>query len=193
MSRDLDGGGSAPVPLEQLRELVRGHGAWCVVGVVTDRNGQGHFEIEDGDVRVDVLLQSGEHVWARLGGIAGGSGVGIYSIPDPGAECLVALPDGRKDGEALLVGFLSTGKLPDGLDGSGTVIIAVKAGQKVLVHDGTAGDAKALATKDDVDNHTHPLPVLVAGMTTVTSTPGPSTISTEKPAAITGTSVLKAK
>lgn len=177
--------------------------ASCTIGIVGARaQGDSHFEQADGRVRVDVQIQSGEHVWARLGGVAGGRGVGIYSIPLAGSEVLVALPDGAVDGEAVLLATLDTGEVPDGLTAGGTTVIAVPAGEQVLVHDGAAGDAKALATKEDVDNHTHDLEAMKvvttasAGTWDVIRDPAAPPLPpkpTKKPAAVAGTSVLKAK
>ena len=189
-----------PFPREMLRELLGvGDGrASCAIGVVEAREQGGPtYELEDGRARVDVALQGGEHVWARLAGGAGGRGVGIYSIPLAGSEVLVALPDGAIEGEAVVIATLDTGEAPDGLTAGGTTVIAVPAGERVLVHDGNAGDAKALVTKDDFDGHDHPLPQIVAP---AGNAGGPCTVNplaevgaTKGAAAAEGTSVLMAK
>jgi len=169
--------------------------ASCTIGIVGARaQGDSHFEQADGRVRVDVQIQSGEHVWARLGGVSGGRGVGIYSIPLAGSEVLVALPDGAVDGEAVVLATLDTGEVPDGLNEGGTTVIAVPAGEKVLIHDGDSGDCKALVTKDDFDGHTHPIPPLNAPNGPVTpGPPGAKITDTGGAPAATGTVVLLAK
>lgn len=199
-----------PFPVGPLKEaLGLGDGAtgiWTALGVVEARDDSAdYWAIADGDLRLDVRLARGGRAWARLSAIAAGSALGIWRIPPAGTEVLVAFPDGVIDGEAVVVAQLATGQLPDGLDGPGKVIVAVAAGEQVLIHDGNAGDAKPLATKDDVDNHTHALPALqisISGTpypvqaTPIPSPPTPAPASpgdVAKPTPVDGTSVLLAK
>jgi hypothetical protein len=162
--------------------------------------GPSHFEIVEGgaDVLVDVELQpSFVRCTARLGGLGGGAGRGFWAIPPVGAEVIVLVPDGDLEAGPVIVGAESSGQVPDGL-GPTTFVICAPAGGQLLVHDGTAGEAVALATMDDVTSvrdsldaavtvfnaHVHPAP---GGTTSATGTPQSG------PGFPNGTSVLKAK
>lgn len=161
--------------------------------------GSSHFEVTEGaDVLVDVELQpSGVRTSARLGG------VGIYAIPPVGAEVIVLVPDGELEAGAVLVA--RTGEAPDGL-AADTLVVVAPAGGTVLVHDGTAAEAVALATKADVQGlrdyvnqqfdaasgHKHSVSgAVTVAITTIAVTPTATpNIPVPQPA---GTSVLRAK
>ncbi len=192
-------GGELPFPIEVLRAVMRDGRAWARLGVVKARTqGAQRYEIVDGAILVDVLLQTGQPVLARLATAAAGAGVGVWNVPAEGAEVLVLFPEGTIDGGGVIVAVTSTGQLADGVDGSPTIVIAVAAGAKVLIHDGSASAAEALVRKSEFEAHSHPIPPLtatVAGNTGPVSAgmPGPKIADTQAPAGITGTQVLRAK
>lgn len=188
-------GGSKPIDLAVIRRALEDRRTWIAQGlVVRDESLGSHFEIDDGDVLVEVqLADTGIPVTCRLASTFAGAGVGLFMVPDEGTEVLVAIPKGEIDGEPAIVAMLSTGELPDGFDGS-NVVLVVKPGAKLLVHDGDAGGCKQLVTKDDFDGHTHPLPIITApnGACTIgAATPSPG--NTGGAPAATGTQVLKSK
>lgn len=177
--------------LVQLRELLMDRRMWCAVGQVLAPNATDkHFAITGDDVYVDVQLSpNGEQVLCRLGTVGGGIGLGIWSIPPPGSQVAVLVPQGDVEADPVVVAVLSSGAPPDGLADGGTIVIAVKGGQQVLIHDGSASDAKPLCTKADFDNHQH-----LPGTLSAPSTGGQVTGSTGAPSsAAAGTQVLKAK
>ncbi len=193
--------------LEALREQLADGLVHAGLGIVKKREGgDSHFEIVDGakDVLVDVVMMpTNEPLRCRLTGCAGGPGTGIWSIPPEGCEVAILIPLGDFDFSPMIVATLSSNKIPDGLEGGGTIIIAVSSGKKVLIHDGTNGDAKELATKKDVDDHGHDLPKLeciltgtpyvAAGPVDVTAKLPDLDLKVKKTTAITGTKVLFAK
>lgn len=187
------------IPL--LKRLLADGKVWTTVGVVKAPEGEEHYEITDDDVYVDVKLCSGDQVLCRLGAMgAGGAGLGLWCIPAVGTEVAVLVPRGELEADPVIVAILASGQVPDGLDGSGTTVLVVKAGATVLVHDGDAGDAVRLAKHA----HTHPLPKMQVTVTDTGSgnpetctvsvaTPTPSPGDVGEPPNGDGTDVLKAK
>jgi hypothetical protein len=136
-----------------LRELLD-DGKVHVQRALVVLEGQSHFEIVEGgaDVLVDVELQPSQvRCTARLGGLGGGPGRGIWCIPPVGAEVVVLVPDGDLEAGPIIVGAESSGQVPDGLDGT-TIVIVPAPGGKVLIHDGDASEAQQLATLGDLNN-----------------------------------------
>jgi hypothetical protein len=94
-----------------LRELAGdGGGIWCQLGLVArDEGATAVHEVNaDGELMVSVALHDqGRVVWANLANNAAD-----WYIPDEGDEVLVHFPDGEIEGDAVLVGVVSTGSVP---------------------------------------------------------------------------------
>ncbi len=151
-----------------LRELLRSGATVTDIGVVTsDPEADAHYEIVDDEehgkgILVCVRLgHGGQLVWARLGATAGGAGSGVWSIPREGTEVAVLLPMADEacpfyGADPLVVAVFSSGAAPpDGLDDGGTIVICPPSGKTVLVHDGTASDAKPLVNVQPFNDHKH--------------------------------------
>lgn len=175
--------------MAEFREALRDDRTWCGLGLVVKRSE--HFFIEDNDVLVEVdLMPHGQPLLCRLGAVAGGPGQGVWAIPPVGSEVAVLIPEGELDADCMIIATLSSGTLPDGLNENVTVIVA-KQGGNVLVHDGSANDARPMATKADIDTlttwiaaHVHSGGVLPGDLTGVPNAAPPPAI---------GTMTLKAK
>lgn len=174
--------------LSGLKEALKDDRVWCAFGIViADDGGGSHFEIEDGEVLVDVELQpSEEEITALVSSPVGGLGVGVFAVPPVGSEVIVAIPDGEIIFQPTIVGVLTSGNAASGLSGT-TVVIVAPEGGKVLIHDG-AGVTEPLirkseydALKDYLDLHTHPTGV------------GPSSAPEDPAPSASGTSVLEGK
>lgn len=143
------------LPVAELRELVRDHRSWCRLGLVYEPDSGSHYElVVEGSTLVDVLVEveivpDRIPLTCRLSSVAGGSGIGIWTIPAVGDEVIVAVPDGDIAFAPTIVALLSTGDIPNP-SGQGpapgrTIIV----NDEVLVHDGSGG-AVPLALKSDV-------------------------------------------
>lgn len=177
--------GAARFDASAWRELMADGKCEAHLAIVVADEGTGlHFEI-DGEPLVEVQLMPDERrLTARLGDTGG-----VWRIPPIGAEVVVVVADGELAAGAVIVARLDNA--PDGL-AVDTIVVLAPAGGKVLIHDGTAAQAVALATKADVqavrdalNNHAH---------TYVPGT-GAATLTTFNPTvpAPAGTSVLKAR
>lgn len=161
--------------LTAMREALLDGRVWTAMGIVVNGDDGNYFEFYEDDVLVDVeLMPNEEHIQARLGGVAGGPGMGIWGIPPLGTEVAILVPTGEYEFGASIVAVLSSGSLPDGIAPGVTVI----ANGEVLVHDG-AGGTEPVVKKSEFDIHKHP-----------TGT-GPSGFPDNAP--ITGTEVFKTK
>jgi uncharacterized protein involved in type VI secretion and phage assembly len=127
--------GAKPVDLSPFKAaLGKGAKVYCGLAVVVKRDGDSaHWEKHtedngDTDILVEVdLMPTGEPLTVRLGAAAAGNGWGLWSVPPVGAEVIVAFPDGEMDGmDPVIIRVLSSGKVPDALDGDTLVLIAPK-------------------------------------------------------------------
>lgn len=196
--------GARKLPTDTIKETLRDTRVWCKLGVVSLVDGEStHYSIDDGDIVVDVVLMpEGTPMLCRLGT---GSFAGAWIIPAVGTEVLVAVPEGDLAADPVIVAVLASGSTADGLSET-QAVIAVPSGGKVLIHDGSAGSAKALAYKSDADSlkstldafkavfdaHVHPVATTgtataQTGTAAVTATPAPSAT------APVGTQTLKSK
>lgn len=105
------------------------------IGLVVAPGGESHFIIDGQDVLVDVeLLPNGEQLLCRLGSIAGGAGFGVWAIPPVGTEVSVLIPHGDLEMDPVVIGTLTSGTAPAGLDAS-TLVIIPPPGGKVVIGD----------------------------------------------------------
>lgn len=181
-SRDLS---SRKLDLSSLRAALEDRRVWTALGLVQVPAGStSHYEITDDDVLVEVeLLPAGEPLTCRLAcTAAAGPGGGVWCIPAPGTEVVVLVPHGEFENDPVIIGTLSSNTVPYGLSATTLVIVAPEGGE-VLIHDGS-GSTEALVKKTEFTSHTHTIDNISAGAATKT---------TNSPAAITGTTVLKAK
>lgn len=143
------GTGAKRLDLSDMRELFRDRRVWSAVGrvVLPDGTDQ-HWQIvehegEGVDIEIEVVIQPSQvPVTARL------RGGGWWEVPALDDEVALLIPDGQVDFMPIVIGSLSTNRVPTGQAPSPTnIVIAAPAGGKVYVHDGSGG-AKALATAD---------------------------------------------
>lgn len=180
-------GGSKPLDLSTMRELLRDRRTWVAHGVVEKPEGELHFEIADGDVMIEVrLADTGIPVTCRLAATCG-----IWRVPAVGTEVAVLIPKGEIDGDPVVIATLEAA--PDQIADGHTVIV-VSSGKTLLVHDGDSGACEPLVRKSEFDGHKHALPIIVApnGNCTI-GAPTPSPGDTGGAASVTGTRVLKSK
>lgn len=186
--------GSKRFDLTDLRALLKDQREWSSIGRVFLPPGQAqHFEITGGDIFVDVILQpSLVDVTCRLA-------AGMWLVPALGEEVVVSIPEGQLEFMPVVIGVLSTGKVPSAQQPSPTRIAIVR--QEVVIHDGSGGAnplptlASLQASIDKINGlidkyimHTH-TGVLVG--TAVTGPPVDVIITHAADAA--GTNVLKGK
>ncbi len=97
-----------------LRALTEQGRLFCTLGVVhIEAGADRHWDVtEDGELTVSVLLDAHEvPVWALWAGV-----YGVFRIPKPGTEVVVAQPSGEIEGGSIIVGVLPTGHVPDDID-----------------------------------------------------------------------------
>lgn len=193
--------GAKYVDLTHWRKLFEDRRQWLVLARVELHEGETtHFSIAEDEILVDVVSIPGD-VEMRCRLAAEG---GIWRIPDVGTEVYVGIPDGIIDFVPAIVAIKGT----PGNGLSATVnVLQVKSGTTLLIHDGTAADAKKLPTMEDFDNLTlfvkqqfdpaagHKHVVSGAATTTMTTgaapTPAPGTPNPVPDG--TGTTVVKVK
>lgn len=194
--------GAKRVDMAELREALRDRRVWTLFGTVTEPEGPGsHYRlVQEGGKTVDVLVEvetapTVQDLTCRLSAWAGGPGAGLWRVPAPGSEVVVAMPEGRLDMMPTIIGVLSSGDAgSERISDQRTVIVAsdrieITAPAVFINDDGTGG--VELAKKSDVDDlanyvqgHLHD------GVTTGTGTSG--TPTTTVPSA-DGTHILRAK
>lgn len=156
--RNRSRGGRAMEP-GVAREALEDHKLWATMGTVVADKGGSHYEVraEDSnnvDILVEVLLASGEGVTCRLGGFAGGAGIGVWRIPPVGSEVAVLVPTGELEADPIIVAVLSANTVPDNLDAD-TLVIRNTKDIKLDTPDGTfilQGGTKRVARKTDPIN-----------------------------------------
>lgn len=169
-----------------LKEILKDRRSWNVLATVIVPDEQdSHFElvVKDGvlvDILVDVVTHpGGVELTCRL---KGGSGAGIIEIPNVDDEVIVAIPEGQIEFCPTIVAFLSSQSIPNPTGEGPALNRTVIVNGEVMIHDGTGG-TEPLCKKSEFDGHTH---------TTTGGTTG-SAATIGGAAAITGTTVLKAK
>jgi hypothetical protein len=161
--------------LTSMREALATGEAWVVLGRVESAEGGLHWDIYEDDLLIEVVtIPDEEPLTCRMGSIAGGSGIGIWSIPSEGTEVVIVVPRGDYTFSPCIVATLSSGGLPNGVAAGVTVV----TNAQVLVHDGSGG-AEPVITKSQYDAHSH------------SSGTGPTGVPNNT--ATSGTTVLKAK
>jgi hypothetical protein len=192
--------------LGALRKLLRDRRTWCAMARVEAHEGQvEHFELatgEDGEraVYVDVVTIPGNvELRARLAGDGG-----LWRIPAVGTLCYVGLPDGQIDGYPVLMAVVGAPTATSGL-ATDTVVLQLAPGQRLVIHDGDAGEAFDLPTMADFNalreyvarqfdasaGHVH----VVSGAATTTQTTGtaPAPAPTTPPPTPAGTETVRVK
>lgn len=186
--------GSKRLDLTDMRALMRDTRTWCSIGrVFLPRGAAQHYEIADGDITVEVILQpSLDDVTCRLA-------AGMWIVPAVGEEVVVVLPEGERSFMPTIVGILSTGNVPAAQPPTPTRMVLQR--DEVVVHAGPGGANplptlaslqasidKLNALMDKYIAHTHTGGTLGGGLTGA-----PTDIAiTHAPGAV-GTTVLKAK
>lgn len=112
--------------ISNLKKLLEDERLWTVAARVEVLDGEAlhYFTNEEGDIVVSVrTLLHDVPLWANLDAMVGGAGRGIWMIPDPGVEVMVAFDHGEFEGEAYLVGRYTSGSAPAGLV-PGQIVVA---------------------------------------------------------------------
>lgn len=137
---------------------------WTAVGLVI-KSGQSHFEKTASDVHVHVQFQpSQQQIFCRLGCFAGGPGMGLWRIPDVGAEVMVLLAMGRMDFMPTITAQLSGGVVPVDVSDDKTVLVAPDEINLIapIVKIGSAAAAEPLVKGQTLvtllTSHFHPTP-----------------------------------
>ena len=139
--------GRMPADLSSLKEAMADNRVWAAVGVVRARDGgNSHFEIvtddEEEDVLVDVDLgPDGTPGWCRLGSHAGRAGGGIWRVPPPDTEVIVVMTSGDPRDMPAIVATLSSGTLPENVDGDALLVVNTKKVRILSTEDDVAVDA----------------------------------------------------
>lgn len=197
--------GAKVLDLSDWEKLFKDRRSWTVLARVEAHDGEAtHCEFVNNDdgtkaVFVDVVsMPSNIEMSCRLS-----QDGGLWRIPPIGTEVIVSIPDGQIDWTPTIVAI--SGKQPDGLSPTAAILV-VDPGMTVLVHDGTAADAKKLPTWADFNalrdwveaqfaatgGHTHVVSGAVTTTIAAVAAPAPSVPTVAVPTP-TGTSVLKAK
>lgn len=173
---------------QDLKEIVRDGRSWVHYGIVKAVE----FYEETKDVLVEVELQpSLTPITARLLTPIGGPGWGIWALPPVGAEVIVALPEGDVAAGPVILGVTSNDQLHASTAAT-RILIVPPAGGQVHITD-ASGTVQPLVTKAEFDAHVHPLPTITCTGGAITASPIGTSGDVKTPAAITGTTVLKAK
>ena len=144
--------GTKKIKTASAREALMDFRCWACLAIVEERGGS-HFEVTEDDIIVYIsMMPSEEPIDARMGTVGGGEGVGVWFIPPPGSEVAVIIPDGEVESDPIIVGVLSSGSLPDGIEDGVTVIANTK---NVLITDGK-GNHDQLVTRKAYAAHIHP-------------------------------------
>ena len=78
--------GGRKIDTSAMREILLDDRYWIGIGKVV-KDGTSHFEVDGADALIDVELMPSElPLRCRLASIAGGAGVGIWSVPAVGTE-----------------------------------------------------------------------------------------------------------
>lgn len=169
--------------MRALKALLKDDDVFTCLAVVALHEGETtHWSVNDeGDVQVTVKAHHQQsEITAVLGALVGGAGKGVWMVPPIGTEVVLAFERGEFEGDAVIVGVMPSGSVPDGL-ADGVVVIA---GVQVLIHDGNGG-AEPLITRAEFLDHAHGS----------NGASGPITggFPVAVPADFPGTTVLKAK
>lgn len=130
------GRGSRRLEMSAMRQALLDHRFWTGVGLVYKPSGEAaHFEIDD-DIGCLVhvrLMPNEEPLLCRLGGLGEGGANGVWRVPPVDSEVAVLVPDGYLENDPILIGVLSSGSVPEELDGE---TLVVKSPQIVIIADG---------------------------------------------------------
>jgi hypothetical protein len=175
--------GTRRLAIQEMREALRDGRLWTGLGVVAPvEEGGDHWvvELDDESNEIDVLVSvvimpNEEPHMCRLAGP-------VWRVPPVGTEVGVIFPGGEPSGEGILLGQLSSGAPPAGLDADtlvmrapGLLIVAeggdvevYATGKVKLGADGGAlqGVALGASLKAWLDGHTHPGTSLVVDPST---------------------------
>ena len=113
------------VPGSVLRKVLKDERQWAALGVVIKPENDPHFSIEDDGIFVEVeLVPDRIEVTAQLSTLIGGPGLGVFTIPEVGAQVLLCLPAGMIDFCPTIVGIFATGQpTPSRVAESRTIIV----------------------------------------------------------------------
>lgn len=171
--------------MSAVRAALTDRRVWCGLGIVYKPDGEAsHYEIdEDIGVLVNVeLMPNQEPLLCRLGGLGSGGTHGVWRIPPVGTEVAVAVPGGDIGGDTIIIGVLSSGAVPNELDGDTVVVkgpsTVLVIGAEVQVRS-EGGTAEPLITKSTFDAHVHPTGVGPSGVPDNTASSGTSVIKGE--------------
>ena len=151
--------GSAGIDLSSLKEAMHDDRIWSAIGIVRAREGEGsHYEVDDGEVLVDVDFGDWVMpVWCPLGGTGGIETAGIWRIPSPGTLVVISVLNGHEADMPCIVATLSSGAVPDALDADTLVVVNTKKIKIISLEEDVeieAGDGKKVL----IGGGGHPLP-----------------------------------